>query len=140
LLIEAQQHLDRLRTQCSDQPLIRRDVESVLELVEGALAALAHTPILDAGTPSQWDDGDFAESVRRGEDLFEREIRPHLKPEDDGKFLVLDLATGAHEIDEDDYTATERLRSKHPDAELYGRRIDVPAVTGVDRSSTELGG
>jgi len=39
------------------------------------------------------------EFAHRGDELYEREIRPHLTAEDEEKFLVIDIDTGAYEID-----------------------------------------
>jgi hypothetical protein len=68
------------------------------------------------------------EIVRRGEEIYEREIRSKVEEANRGKFLILDVQTGAYEIDEDDLAASERLLDRHPDAELYGLRIGFPAA------------
>ena len=49
-----------------------------------------------------------------GRDLFDRRVRPALRPEDDGKFVAIDVDSGDYELDEDDYTAIMRLRSRQP--------------------------
>ena len=38
--------------------------------------------------------------------------RPALRPEDDGKFVAIDVGTGDYEIDQDDYTPSPRLRAR----------------------------
>ena len=48
------------------------------------------------------------EVARLGVEIFDRHIRPMLRPEDDGKFVAIDIGTGDHEIDEDDYAAVTR--------------------------------
>jgi hypothetical protein len=68
------------------------------------------------------------EIVRRGEEIYEQEIRPKVEKEHKGKFLVIDVETGAYEIDEEDLTASERLLARKPDAELYGVRIGYPTA------------
>src|SRR5262249_21557171 len=50
------------------------------------------------------------ELARLGSEVFDRHVRPMLRPEDDGKFVAIDVDTGDHEIDEDDYAAVTRLR------------------------------
>lgn len=54
-----------------------------------------------------------------GADLFDRNVRPTLRPEDDGKFVAIDVESGDYEIDEDDYTAVMRLRSRRPEADIW---------------------
>jgi hypothetical protein len=63
------------------------------------------------------------EFARRGHEVYERDIRPRLVPEDDGKFVAIDIETGAYEADWDDYTATERLLTRKPDAQIWLARI-----------------
>lgn len=64
------------------------------------------------------------EIARRGEEIYERDLRTKLDTEENrGKFLVIDIATGAYEIDREDLIATERLLTRHPNAMTYGLRI-----------------
>ena len=75
-----------------------------------------------------------AEVVRLGTEIYERDIRPTLQPEDDHKFIAVDIATGDHEIDGDDYTAVMRLRSRRPTAEIYLGRIGEPTTCKIRRT------
>jgi hypothetical protein len=59
------------------------------------------------------------EFAQRGQAIYEQEIQPCLSPADQGKFLAIDLSTGAYELDSDDYTATERLLIRYPDAQIW---------------------
>jgi hypothetical protein len=43
-------------------------------------------------------------------------VRPHLKPEDDGKFVAIDIATEEYEVDPDDYTAVMSLHRRRQGA------------------------
>lgn len=64
------------------------------------------------------------EFAQQGRSLYEREVRPHITEEEDkGKFVAIDIETGAYEIDADDYTATERLLERHPDAQIWLCRV-----------------
>ena len=66
---------------------------------------------------------------RLGEEAFRRDVRPHLRPEDDGKFVAIDVGSGDYEIDEDDYTAVERLEARLPDAEVWLMRAGHPTAS-----------
>lgn len=44
------------------------------------------------------------------------------------KFLVIDIKTGAYEIDADDLVATKRLLASCPNAVIYGLRIGFPTA------------
>lgn len=63
------------------------------------------------------------EFARRGEEIYERDIRPHLEEVDKGKFIVIDIETGAYEIDTDELVASDRLLARHPGAQVWLMRI-----------------
>ena len=60
--------------------------------------------------------------------IFDRQVRPALRPEDDGKFVAIDVETGEYEIDDDDYTAVMRLRSRLPAADIWLMRAGYPTT------------
>jgi len=70
-----------------------------------------------------------------GGDIFDRQVRPALRPEDDGKFVAIDAVTADYEIDEDDYAAVARLRSRKPAADIWLMRAGYPTTyrMGVGR-------
>ena len=68
------------------------------------------------------------EVARLGSDVFTRQIRPALRPEDDGKFVAIDVDTGDYELDEDDYAAVTRLRARRPSAEMWLERAGHPTA------------
>jgi hypothetical protein len=68
------------------------------------------------------------EVAARGEALYEQRIRPHVEATHQGQFVVVDIETGAYEIDADDLTATKRALAKRPEAVLYGVRIGSPTA------------
>jgi hypothetical protein len=68
------------------------------------------------------------EIVRRGKELYEREIRPKVEAGNKGKILVIDIETGAYEIDSDQLAAAERALAKHPGAALFAMRIGYPTM------------
>ena len=68
------------------------------------------------------------EFASRGQETYEREVRSSLQPGDDGKFVAIDIESGSYEIDRDDYVATERLLSRHPDAQVWLAQVGQPAA------------
>jgi hypothetical protein len=68
------------------------------------------------------------EVAKRGEALYEQQIRPEVETLHRGKFLVVDIETGVYEIDRDDLIATKRALAKRPDAVLYGVRVGYPTA------------
>jgi hypothetical protein len=66
-----------------------------------------------------------------GTAIFDRQIRPALRPEDDGKFVAIDVQSGEYELDDDDYSAVARLRSRHPTAEVWLMRAGYPTTCRI---------
>jgi hypothetical protein len=60
---------------------------------------------------------------RRGDAIYEEKIRPHLKPNDIGKFLAIDIETGEYAISKSEMAACRRLRARIPDAQIWMKRI-----------------
>jgi hypothetical protein len=60
--------------------------------------------------------------------IFDQNVRPSLGPDDDGKFVAIDVETGDFEIDLDDYTAVARLRSRKPEADVWLMRAGYPTT------------
>jgi hypothetical protein len=68
------------------------------------------------------------ELARLGGDIFDRQVQPTLRPEDDGKFVAIDVETGDFEIDEDDYAVIARLRARKPAADVWLMRAGYRAA------------
>jgi hypothetical protein len=66
------------------------------------------------------------EFAKRGDAIFENDIRPHLKNEDDDDFVAIDIETGAYEIDANEMAACDRLDARVPDAQVWLRRVGSP--------------
>jgi hypothetical protein len=66
------------------------------------------------------------EIARLGQDIFERRVRPHLKPEDDGKYVAIDIATEEYEVDDIDREAVSRLSARNRGAVISVMRIGKP--------------
>ena len=60
-----------------------------------------------------------SEIVQRGQMLYNQQIRANVSPDDEGKFLVLNIETGEYEIDADELAALKRVKVKSPEAPLY---------------------
>ena len=71
------------------------------------------------------------ELARLGTEVFDRRVRPALRPEDDGKFVAVDVVSGEYEIDRDDYAAVTRLRARVPQADEWLARAGSPATCRI---------
>ena len=59
------------------------------------------------------------EFARRGQEIYDRGVKPQLRAEDLDKFVAIDIESGDYEIDRDDFTAMERLRARRSDAQIW---------------------
>jgi hypothetical protein len=63
------------------------------------------------------------EFARRGDEIYEGVLRPSIERGNEGKFVAIDIETGAYDIDADELAASDRLLSRVPNAQIWLRRI-----------------
>lgn len=68
------------------------------------------------------------EMARRGQELYESQVREQVEAGNEGKIVAIDIETGAFEVDDYVIPATDRLFERYPDAQPWGIRIGHPAV------------
>jgi hypothetical protein len=73
-----------------------------------------------ATTEPRYSKEEFA---RRGDAIYEKEIRPKLTAKDVGKFLAIDIETGQYEIAADEMKAGDTLRRRLPEAQIWMVRV-----------------
>jgi hypothetical protein len=73
------------------------------------------------------------ELAQLGGEVFDRRVRPSLRPEDDGKFVAVDVVSGEYEVDADDYAAVTRLRARVPAADVWLVRAGSRATCRIGR-------
>jgi hypothetical protein len=66
---------------------------------------------------------DIEEVARRGDEIYDRVVFPHLQPEDEGKLVLIDIETGDWEMDRDEIAASDRLLARLPDAQIRMRQV-----------------
>ncbi len=68
------------------------------------------------------------EFARRGDAIYENDVLPHLKTEDEGKFAAIDIESRTYEIDVDELAACDKL-SAHSRSSNLARpgRLALPA-------------
>ena len=79
----------------------------------------------------------LADEAIRGQEAFDRHVKPKLRPEDDGKFVAVDIQSGSYEIDPDDYQATGRLMERMPGARIWLLRVGQPTTYRIVRLGFE---
>ena len=64
------------------------------------------------------------EIVPRGREIYERVLRPKLRPQDEGKFVVVDVLDGAYAIDDEEETAFSKAsENATPEALFFFARV-----------------
>jgi hypothetical protein len=68
------------------------------------------------------------EFAKRGDAIYQNDIRPQLKADDDGKFAEIDIESRMYEVDGDEMKACDRLRAWAPEAQIWLVRVGSPYV------------
>jgi hypothetical protein len=63
------------------------------------------------------------EFAHRGDTIYESNVRAKLKPEDEGRFVAIDIDTGDYEIADDELAACDQLRARLPKAQIWMVRV-----------------
>ena len=61
--------------------------------------------------------------VQRGDELFEQSIREKVAGRPDMDFVAIDIESGDFEVGTDELAVTKRLLERHPEAQIFGRRV-----------------
>jgi hypothetical protein len=68
------------------------------------------------------------EFARRGNKIYETQVRPQVEEANHGKIVAIDLDTEAFELAKDTMTASDRLLERYPDAQIWCIRIGYKGV------------
>jgi hypothetical protein len=63
------------------------------------------------------------EFARRGDEIYESQVRPQIEEGNYGRIVAIDIETGAFEVADEILTATDRLFERIPDAQPWIVRI-----------------
>lgn len=89
-------------------------------------------------SPSAYERYTKEEFAQRGDDIYERVVRPRAEPVHNGKFAAIDVETGDYEIDASDLTAIDRLTTRRPGAAVWLRRIGRPYTYRLGRAAAPV--
>ena len=73
------------------------------------------------------------EFARRGDAIYEKDILPKLAAKDVGKFLAIDIETGAYEIAAGEMKAGDKLLARLPEAQIWMVRVGQRSVHRIGR-------
>ncbi|MEM8830810.1 MAG: hypothetical protein AAGE96_15830 [Cyanobacteria bacterium P01_G01_bin.19] len=63
------------------------------------------------------------EFARRGNEIYEPQVRQRVEEGNKGRIVAIDIETGAYEVADTPIEAVDRLYEKHPDAQPWVIRI-----------------
>ena len=75
------------------------------------------------------------ETARLGKEIYERDIRHLLEADHQGKVVAIDVESGSYELGENAIVASERLRGRYPDAQVWLMRVGHTALYRFGGSS-----
>ena len=91
---------------------MRITVYDILEYLAGGISMTVHQP--------RYSKEEFA---RRGDEIYESQVRSQVEADNHGKIVAIDIETGAFEVDASEIAACDRLEARHPDAQIWIVRI-----------------
>ncbi|MEH2307332.1 hypothetical protein ACEYW6_02605 [Nostoc sp. UIC 10607] len=63
------------------------------------------------------------EFARRGDEIYESQVRSQVEADNHGKIVAIDIETGAFEVDASEIAACDRLEARYPEAQIWIVRI-----------------
>ncbi|EKQ69921.1 hypothetical protein OsccyDRAFT_1520 [Leptolyngbyaceae cyanobacterium JSC-12] len=63
------------------------------------------------------------EFARRGDQIYETQVRSQVEEGNHGKIVAIDIETGDFEVDQSEIVACDRLEARHPEAQVWIVRI-----------------
>jgi hypothetical protein len=75
--------------------------------------------------PLRYSKEEFA---RRGNEIYETQVRSQVEAGNHGTIVAIDIETGAFELAKDTMTASDRLLEQYPDAQIWCVRIGYKGV------------
>jgi hypothetical protein len=84
---------------------------------------------------AQYSKEEFA---RRGDEIYESQIRSQVEAGNDGKIVAIDIETGAFEVGKNSIIASDLLLAHHPDAQIWFIRIGHCAVHRIGYSEVTV--
>jgi hypothetical protein len=73
------------------------------------------------------------ETARRGDEIYERQVRAQVEADNLGRVVAIDVESGAYMVDDNALVASERLLAERPEAEIWCVRIGHRALHRIGR-------
>ena len=74
-------------------------------------------------TYEEYQKLDHSALLAKGQAIYREKIRPLVHPQHKGKMVIIDVATGDYEMDEEAGVAVDRLLKRRPGCYTHGVRV-----------------
>lgn len=78
------------------------------------------------------------EHARRGNEVYARDIAPQVENTQKGRIVAIDIESGAWELGDDTLVASQKLRARVSDPQVWFVRVGYPAVHRIGRGPRAL--
>jgi hypothetical protein len=73
------------------------------------------------------------EVARRGDEIYERDIKPQVEPDHINRIVAIDIDSGDYAVADRVWEAVDLLRARRPDAIVWGVRVGHRALRRYGR-------
>ena len=80
------------------------------------------------------------ETASLGDQIYERDIRPHVEPEHVGEVIAIDVDSGDYALADSASAAAKRLREGRPDAQVWLMRVGYETLRSFGGGSRRRAG
>ena len=91
-------------------------------------------------TPSHPTHRTVEETAGLGDEIYERDIRPHVEPEHVGEVIAIDVDSGDYALADSASAAAKRLRERRPDAQVWLMRVGYETLRSFGGGSRRRAG
>ena len=71
------------------------------------------------------------EIIRRGKEIYERDIRPLVEAGNEGCVVAIDVISGEYELADNATASAGQLRARLPEAEVFFMRVGYPTMARI---------
>ena len=80
------------------------------------------------------------ETASLGDDIYERDIRPHVEPEHIGEVIAIDVDSSDYALADSASAAAKRLRERRPEAQVWLMRVGYETLRSFGGGSRRRAG
>ena len=91
-------------------------------------------------TPTHPTHRTVEETAGLGDEIYERDIRPHVEPEHVGEVIAIDVDSGDYALADSASAAAKRLRERRPDAQVWLMRVGYETLRSFGGGSRRRAG